>query len=106
VHNPDVLHELVGARRPGQVVVGFAAETGDASGSVLDHGREKLARKGADLLVVNPVGSGLAFGTPDNAGVILSASGAEIDVPRGPKALLAAALCDALVAAMTVGPAD
>ncbi len=42
----------------GQVVVGFAAETGDAHASVLDHGRAKARRKGADLLVVNAVGEG------------------------------------------------
>ena len=42
----------------GQVVVGFAAETGDDAGDVLAHGRAKLARKGCDLLVVNDVGGG------------------------------------------------
>ena len=55
----DVLAELVArrdARRQRQVVVGFAAETGDADGGVLDHARAKLARKGCDLLVVNEVG--------------------------------------------------
>ena len=53
---PDILAELSRDRaRPGQVVVGFAAETGDESGSVLDHARAKLARKGCDLLVVNDV---------------------------------------------------
>ena len=53
---PDILAELSRDRsRPGQVVVGFAAETGDDSGSVLDHARAKLARKGCDLLVVNDV---------------------------------------------------
>jgi phosphopantothenoylcysteine decarboxylase/phosphopantothenate--cysteine ligase len=105
VPNPDVLRELVAARRPGQVIAGFAAETGDATGSVLDHGREKLARKGADLLVVNAVGPGIAFGTPDNSGVVLTAAGDETEVPRGPKALLAATLCDALVAALAADPA-
>jgi len=94
--NPDVLAELVSSRRPGCVLVGFAAETGDAAGTVLDHGREKLARKGCDLLVVNEVGHSLAFGQPDNAGVILGADGTETVVERGPKALLAAALCDAV----------
>ncbi len=59
VENPDVLAELARDRlRPGQVVVGFAAETGDAHASVLDHGRAKARRKGADLLVVNAVGEG------------------------------------------------
>jgi phosphopantothenoylcysteine decarboxylase/phosphopantothenate--cysteine ligase len=96
--NPDVLVELVAARRPGQLMVGFAAETGDERGSVLDHGRTKLARKGCDLLVVNAVGEGLAFGQPDNAAVILGADGSETEVPLGPKAVLAAALCDAVAA--------
>ena len=58
VQNPDVLAELVAARTDGQVLVGFAAETGDADGDVLAHGRAKLARKGCDLLVVNEVGRG------------------------------------------------
>jgi phosphopantothenoylcysteine decarboxylase/phosphopantothenate--cysteine ligase len=96
--NPDVLAELVAGRRPGQLLVGFAAETGDENGSVLDHGRTKLARKGCDLLVVNAVGPGKAFGQADNAGIILGSDGSEIDVPFGPKSLLAAAVCDAIEA--------
>ena len=94
--NPDILVELVAARRPGQILVGFAAETGDQTGDVLDHGREKLARKGCDLLVVNAVGMGKAFGQPDNAAVILGADGSEVPVPLGPKAVLAAAVWDAV----------
>ena len=98
VRTPDVLAELVAARRPGQVVVGFAAETGDEAGDWLAHGRKKLARKGSDLLVVNPVGDGRAFELPDNTAVVLSADGAEVEVPPGPKAMLAATVWD-LVAA-------
>jgi phosphopantothenoylcysteine decarboxylase / phosphopantothenate---cysteine ligase len=94
--NPDVLAGLVADRRPGQVIVGFAAETGDHTATVLEHGRAKLARKGCDLLVVNAVGEGKAFGTSDNAAVILGSDGSETDVPLGPKALLAAAVCDAI----------
>ncbi|MEV5752841.1 bifunctional phosphopantothenoylcysteine decarboxylase/phosphopantothenate--cysteine ligase CoaBC [Actinoallomurus sp. NPDC052308] len=90
VKNPDVLVELVTARRPGQVIVGFAAETND----VLRHGREKLARKGCDLLVVNEVGERLTFGAPDNAAVILSADGGSVDVPRGSKEALADVVWD------------
>jgi phosphopantothenoylcysteine decarboxylase/phosphopantothenate--cysteine ligase len=92
--NPDVLAELVAARRPGTVLVGFAAETGDDSAGVLDHGRAKLARKGCDYLVVNAVGPGKAFGQTHNAGVILGADGTERVVDFGPKAVLAAALWD------------
>jgi phosphopantothenoylcysteine decarboxylase/phosphopantothenate--cysteine ligase len=76
------------------VLVGFAAET-DASpqGAVA-----KLARKGCDLLVVNPVGHGLGFGTPDNEAVVYGADGSVTDIPRGPKAALAEIVWD-LVAA-------
>jgi phosphopantothenoylcysteine decarboxylase/phosphopantothenate--cysteine ligase len=96
--NPDVLAELVAARRPGTVLVGFAAETGDSGATVLEHGRAKLARKRCDLLVVNAVGPGKAFGQSDNAGVILGADGSETVVDFGPKAVLAAALWDAVSA--------
>lgn len=98
--NPDVLAELVAERVAGQlttaVIVGFAAETGDEDGDVLTHGRAKLARKGCDLLVVNAVGEGKAFGRPDNAGVLLGADGSEVQIPLGPKMVLAAAVCDAV----------
>ena len=97
--NPDVLRELVATRRPAQVIVGFAAETGD----VLANGRAKLAAKGCDLLVVNQVGDGLAFGTSDNEAVVLTADGPEVKVPRGPKEALADVVWD-LVAAR-LGPA-
>ncbi|GEL16617.1 bifunctional phosphopantothenoylcysteine decarboxylase/phosphopantothenate--cysteine ligase CoaBC [Pseudonocardia asaccharolytica] len=94
--NPDILVELVKAREPGQVIVGFAAETGDASGDALHHGREKLARKGCDLLVVNVVGDGQAFEVPDNAGWLLGADGTETELARGSKALLASRIWDAV----------
>ena len=93
----DVLRELVDARTPGQVVVGFAAETGDAEGDVLAHGRAKLARKGCDLLVVNDVGDGRAFEVADNAAVILGADGSSVQVPQGPKESLADAVWDAVL---------
>ena len=93
--NPDILRELATHRaRPGQVIVGFAAETDD----VLRNGQAKLAAKGCDLLVVNQVGGGLAFGTSDNEAVVLAADGTRTPVPRGPKEVLADAVWD-LVAA-------
>lgn len=93
--NPDILKEL-SAHRPGAstVVVGFAAETGDASGSVLDLARAKLARKGCDLLVVNDVSGGAVFGADDNEAVILAADGTAVDVPRGSKGALAHVIWD------------
>jgi phosphopantothenoylcysteine decarboxylase / phosphopantothenate---cysteine ligase len=96
--NPDILIELVGAREPGQIVVGFAAETGDATGDALHHGRAKLARKGCDLLVVNAVGDGKAFEVAENSGWLLGADGSESELEAGSKALLASHLWDAVAA--------
>ncbi|MGY1603632.1 bifunctional phosphopantothenoylcysteine decarboxylase/phosphopantothenate--cysteine ligase CoaBC [Geodermatophilus sp. SYSU D00815] len=105
VRNPDVLAELVAERAPGQVVVGFAAETGDAAGDVLAHGRAKLARKGCDLLVVNDVSAGQAFGRPDNAAVVLAADGTATEIPRGSKDAVAAGIW-AAIGARSARPAD
>lgn len=102
--NPDILRELSADRlHPGQVVVGFAAETGDATGSVEELAREKLARKGCDLLVVNDVSGGAVFGSPDNEAVILAAGGAVVPVPRGSKAALAHVIWDQVVARLERG---
>ena len=106
VENPDI---LAGLSRPAPdraaVVVGFAAETGDAHGTPLDYGAGKLARKGCDLLVVNRVDDGRAFEVADNAGVILSADGsAPIEIPLGPKTVLAAAVCDVLARRLALSP--
>jgi phosphopantothenoylcysteine decarboxylase/phosphopantothenate--cysteine ligase len=92
VRNPDVLAELVTKRADGQLVVGFAAETGDDDGDVLAHGRAKLARKGCDLLVVNDVSAGQVFGRSDNAVVVLAADGSATEVPRGSKDAVAAGI--------------
>ncbi len=94
VRTDDVLSALVAARRPGQVIVGFAAETDDH----LAHGRAKLAAKGADLLLVNPVGPDQGFERGDNEGVLLASDGSETVVPRGSKETVADALWDAVVA--------
>lgn len=102
---PDILAGLVrdrDARGDAQVVVGFAAETGDDNGSVLDHARAKLARKGCDLLVVNDVGGGAVFGSPDNEAVVLSASGEAVSVPRGSKESLAHVVWDQVAALLDV----
>ncbi|HVU71954.1 MAG TPA: bifunctional phosphopantothenoylcysteine decarboxylase/phosphopantothenate--cysteine ligase CoaBC [Mycobacteriales bacterium] len=92
----DVLAALGASAAPGRVLVGFAAETDD----VLAHGRAKLAAKGADLMVVNHVGSehetGTGFGTGDNAATIIGTDGFEQVVPRVSKERLAHALLDAV----------
>jgi phosphopantothenoylcysteine decarboxylase / phosphopantothenate---cysteine ligase len=98
--NPDVLHELVSARGASTtpIIVGFAAETGDHGRDVLTLGREKLERKGCDLLVVNDVSEGRTFGRPDNEAVILTRDGREIEVPLADKADIADAVWDAVAA--------
>jgi phosphopantothenoylcysteine decarboxylase / phosphopantothenate---cysteine ligase len=96
--NPDVLRELSAHRgRPGQIVVGFAAETGD----LLGNGRTKLAGKGCDLLVVNQVGGGLAFGTSDNEALVLAADGGVTHIPRGRKEALADVVWDMVAARLS-----
>jgi len=97
--NPDILHELSTTRpRPGAVIVGFAAETGDATSTVLDLARAKLARKGCDLLVVNDVSGGAVFGSAENEAVVLGADGSATEVPRGSKTALAHVIWDEVAA--------
>lgn len=90
---PDILTGLVEHRRPGQVVVGFAAETDDP----VARGRRKLERKGPDLIVVNDVSiPGVGFDYDTNAVTILSASGAD-EVPLSSKEVVADAVLDRVV---------
>ena len=98
VENPDILASLAHERRrDGQTVVGFAAETGDADGSVLDHARAKARRKGADLLVANDVAGGRTFGASDNAVTILDREGRAVVTAAGTKADVAHAVWDAVL---------
>jgi phosphopantothenoylcysteine decarboxylase/phosphopantothenate--cysteine ligase len=98
VRNPDILSEIVRDRRPGQIVVGFAAETGDGVSTALEQGRAKLATKGVDILVVNDVSDDRVFGRDSNEAVICQASGEELQVPQGSKAALADTLLDVVAA--------
>ena len=121
--NPDILAGLAAARkareaarsahdpeRAGlvppppahQVLVGFAAETDTSP----EQARAKLERKGCDLLVVNPVGNGLGFGTPDNEAVVYGADGTVTPVSRGPKEALADVVWDLVAARLNESPAD
>ncbi|MDI9895762.1 bifunctional phosphopantothenoylcysteine decarboxylase/phosphopantothenate--cysteine ligase CoaBC [Rhodococcus sp. IEGM 1381] len=102
IRNDDILAGLVAARRdgdiePSTVIVGFAAETGDANGDVLTYARAKLERKGCDLLVVNAVGDGKAFEVDHNDGWLLGADGSEAALGEGSKALLASRVLDSVV---------
>jgi len=100
VRNPDILQELVERRNQGiagpaaggQLIVGFAAETGDQHGDVLAYAEAKLQRKGCDLLVVNHVGSDKVFGKDTNSVVILARSGSEPQEASGTKADVSAAI--------------
>ncbi|GAA4037434.1 bifunctional phosphopantothenoylcysteine decarboxylase/phosphopantothenate--cysteine ligase CoaBC [Arthrobacter methylotrophus] len=97
VQNPDILHELVerrDAEASTQLIVGFAAETGDEDGDVLQHATAKLKRKGCDLLVVNQVGVGRVFGQDQNSVIILSGRGAAPQSAAGSKSDVAAAVID------------
>ena len=89
----DVLSELGERRRDGQLLVGFAAETGEPG---LERAREKLARKGADLFVLNDVSRpDIGFDASDNEVTLLAASG-ERTIAKAPKEEIAAAILDEL----------
>ena len=99
---PDILVGLTATRRPGQVFVGFAAETGNA----VERGRAKLRRKGVDLLVVNDVTApGAGFDHDTNAVTILDATGGAVEVPLTSKQAVAAAILDRVIGLLAV-PAD
>lgn len=102
VRTTDILADLVTHRNtshPDQVIVGFAAETGDNHGSVLEHGIAKLQRKGCDLLVINEVGPNLAFGTDDNEVTILTREpAAQTTISKTSKTQIAHAIWDAVIA--------
>ena len=97
--NPDILAGLAThrSRAAGQLLVGFAAETDTSA----DAARAKLARKGCDLLVVNPVGNGLGFGTVDNEAVVYGADGTSTHIPRGHKDVFADVVWDLVVARLS-----
>ncbi len=84
--------EPAARRAQHQLIVGFAAETGDGQGGVLAYAQAKLQRKGCDLLVVNHVGADKVFGQDTNAVVILSRSGSEPQEAAGTKTEVAAAV--------------
>lgn len=101
VENPDVLKGIVAKRdagelNPNTVIVGFAAETGDATHSALDFAKEKFLKKGCDLLMANEVGEGKVFGQSDSEGWILSRDAAPQVVAHGSKHVVASQILDAV----------
>jgi phosphopantothenoylcysteine decarboxylase/phosphopantothenate--cysteine ligase len=94
VTNPDIAAELGERKPPGQVLVAFAAETGDA----VANARAKLVRKRADLIVVNEVGVDKVFGRDENAATVLGADGSTTELAQAPKEDIADAVWDMVVA--------
>jgi phosphopantothenoylcysteine decarboxylase/phosphopantothenate--cysteine ligase len=83
----DVLGTLSARRRPGQVLVGFAAETGERA---IAYGRDKLQRKRLDAIVVNDVGAeGIGFDSADNEVTVVTADGVELALERAGKDVIA-----------------
>jgi phosphopantothenoylcysteine decarboxylase/phosphopantothenate--cysteine ligase len=92
----DVLGTLAARRRPGQVLVGFAAEHGDGA---IAYGAEKLERKGLDAIVVNDISKpGIGFDAAENEVTILTRQGNERQVPRTGKDRVARAVLDEVLA--------
>jgi phosphopantothenoylcysteine decarboxylase/phosphopantothenate--cysteine ligase len=90
---PDLLEDLVRRRPPGQVILGFAAQSGD----VLAQARAKFARKGCDLLFANPIDRpGAGFGAATNEGWLLGPGDQERRIGPGGKLAVAEALLSAL----------
>lgn len=100
----DVLRTTVEQRAAGQalpsVIIGFAAETGDAHTTPLEYGRAKLHRKGCEMLVVNEVGVGKVFGQDDNDATIIFADGRDDIAVQGTKVAVAEAIIDQLSTAL------
>jgi phosphopantothenoylcysteine decarboxylase/phosphopantothenate--cysteine ligase len=106
VRNPDVLAGLVQSRGSSTVpvIVGFAAETGDADHTVLDLARDKFARKGCDVLVANEVGVDKTFGQDTNTVHILRRGvDAVTHVGPAPKDTVAAAVWDVIQDVLSSG---
>jgi phosphopantothenoylcysteine decarboxylase/phosphopantothenate--cysteine ligase len=93
VKNPDILEELGQRKRQGQILVGFAAETGD----IFANANKKLARKNLDLLVLNEISPrNPAFGTDDNE-VYLLRAGETRKIERTEKARIASLVWDEII---------
>lgn len=96
VKNPDILAGLAAHRRAGQVIVGFAAETEPDDAKLQQLGAAKVARKGADLLVVNRVGWNEGFATEGNTVIVLNRTGDIVGEASGSKRSVADRILDLL----------
>ncbi|MEL6326064.1 MAG: phosphopantothenoylcysteine decarboxylase, partial [Cyanobacteria bacterium J06626_23] len=90
---PDIVAKLAANRRPGQRLIGFAAQTGD----IVAPAKEKLARKRLDAIVANPVDQpSSGFGTDTNQAIFLLASGQKTPLQPGSKLSIAHQILDCL----------
>jgi phosphopantothenoylcysteine decarboxylase/phosphopantothenate--cysteine ligase len=97
----DVLAALADRRRPGQVLVGFAAEAGEGA---VAYGRGKLERKRLDAVVVNDVAQpGIGFDAADNEVTIVTATG-DVPVPRAAKDAVARVILDTVLSLRSSTP--
>ena len=94
IRNPDILRSLAEHRMPGQLIVGFAAETEADDAKLLSIGREKIARKGSDLLVINRVGWTEGFATAHNTISVVDSSGVVVAEAAGTKLSVADRILD------------
>ena len=95
VENPDILKELSSLKSTKQLIVGFAAET-ETGDELLRIGREKLARKGCDLLILNQVGWEQGFGTESNTVTVLASGGDILNTATGSKMSVADTILDCI----------
>ncbi len=97
VKNPDILAGIAAGKRVGQQIIGFAAEMEPDSSALLTLGRDKIARKGADYLVINRVGWNDVFGKADNSVVMIDRAGDIVMEASGSKLSVANRILDATV---------
>jgi phosphopantothenoylcysteine decarboxylase/phosphopantothenate--cysteine ligase len=98
---PDIAAELGERKRPGQVLVAFAAETTAETHDAVASARAKLARKKADLIVLNDVSGGRTFGSEVTSATVLSAAGEVTDIPESSKEDLADRVWDLVLQRLT-----
>jgi phosphopantothenoylcysteine decarboxylase/phosphopantothenate--cysteine ligase len=97
VRNPDILKSLSSVKRPGQIMIGFAAETESDVKALKDSAAEKLVSKNLDIIYVNDVSGGAIFGSESTRGLIVDKDRNVIEVPEISKDTLSDILLDQLV---------
>jgi len=99
--NPDILKNLSEKKKPGQIIVGFAAETISGLAELQQRGEEKLVSKSLDLIYVNNVSDGAVFGSENTQGLIIDKNHNVIKVPQISKDTLSDILLDQLVSKLS-----